>query len=68
MTTRRPDLTGVTFRKSSYSGGHNNCLEVGHADKLVGIRDTKNRAEGTITVPRTTWLAFIRQVSSEARR
>ena len=68
MTTRRPDLTGVTFHKSSYSGGHNNCIEVGQADKLVAIRDTKNRALGTITVPRTTWLAFIRQTSSEVRR
>ena len=64
MTTRRPDFAGVTFRKSTYSGGHNNCIEVGHQAQVIGVRDTKNHANGTITVSRTAWLNFVREISS----
>ena len=50
---------GVTWRKSSYSSDQGgNCIEVAAAE-FVGIRDTKNRAQGHLTVSPTTWRAFI---------
>lgn len=55
----------VGWRVSSYStnGSASNCVEVGPADVVVGIRDTKNRAGGQLTVSRTTWAAFVRGIA-----
>lgn len=51
------------WRKSSYSdSGSKQCVEVGLAPGRVGIRDTKNRAAGHLTVNRTAWQAFLRSV------
>lgn len=44
------DLSRATWRKSSYSGGGNQCVEVGAAPGVVGIRDTKDRDHGTLAV------------------
>ncbi|WP_308417353.1 DUF397 domain-containing protein [Actinopolyspora erythraea] len=38
------DLTGVTWRESSRSRGADHCAEVGFATRIVGVRDTKDRA------------------------
>jgi len=52
------------WRKSSYSdSGNPQCVEVGRAPGLVGVRDTKNREAGHIQVSRTAWAAFLRRVS-----
>ena len=52
------------WRKSSYSGGGNtDCVEVASQDAFVGVRDTKNRDAGHLTVPRTAWRAFARAAS-----
>jgi hypothetical protein len=48
------------WRVSSYSSGPSgNCVEVGRADGLILLRDTKDRAGVTLPVPATTWDAFI---------
>lgn len=46
-----------TSTRSNASGGE--CVEVGPTPDVVGIRDTKNRATGTLTVSPTTWRAFV---------
>lgn len=52
------------WRKSSYSAsGSGQCVEVGLAPSLVGIRDTKNHAAGHLKVTRTAWQSFVRSVS-----
>lgn len=57
-------ITFTRWRKSSYSdSGSNQCVEVGVAPGAVGIRDTKNREAGRLTVSRTAWAAFVRTVS-----
>lgn len=51
---------GAAWRTSSYStsqGGQ--CVEVGPGPAFVGIRDTKNRALGQLTITPKTWRAFI---------
>ena len=52
----------TAWRKSSYSGSQSQseCVEVGTGAGVVGIRDTKNRPAGHLTVTRTTWRAFVR--------
>lgn len=48
------------WRKSSYSGGstEGECVEVAVAVDQVGVRDTKDRPGGQLTLPRTSWDAF----------
>ena len=48
----------TTWRKSSYSGSGDNCVEVG---KGVGIRDSKAPA-AHIPVSPAAWSAFLKSV------
>ncbi|WP_432185095.1 DUF397 domain-containing protein [Streptomyces tendae] len=51
-----------TFRKSSYSAGEGNCVEV--ADTAPGgraVRDSKQQDGPLLTVSRDGWQAFLRQ-------
>lgn len=51
------DLSRVTWRKSSRSGGNNGqCVEVGHG---VGIRDSKKPDGGVVEVTGTAWRRFL---------
>ncbi|MFI0236232.1 DUF397 domain-containing protein [Streptomyces sp. NPDC016845] len=49
------------WRKSSYSGGGdgNNCVEVAALPTHVGIRDSKARGRGPLTVPRVAFTTFV---------
>ncbi|MEU6476195.1 DUF397 domain-containing protein [Streptomyces sp. NPDC047017] len=50
------------FRKSSYSGAENACVEV--ADTAPGgraVRDSKQPSGPLLTVSRDGWHAFVRQ-------
>jgi hypothetical protein len=50
------------FRKSTYSGQENACVEV--ADTAPGgraVRDSKQQDGPLIAVSRQTWQAFVRQ-------
>ncbi|MFJ8685244.1 DUF397 domain-containing protein [Micromonospora wenchangensis] len=55
------DLIGAKWRKSSRSGsGGGDCVEV--ADNLPGVvlvRDTKDRAGGTLAFAPDTWQSFV---------
>jgi hypothetical protein len=68
-------MDDITWRKSSYSGGQSNCVEVGWSkssysgaqsecvevklDRSVGIRDTKAREHGQLAVSRAAWTAAV---------
>lgn len=48
------------WRKASRSGGSGgNCVEVGAADTIIGVRDTKDRDGGTLLFDRSAWTAFL---------
>lgn len=46
------------WKKSSYSGNTDNCVEVALGDQ-VGLRDTKDREGGQLAVDAAAWRAAI---------
>jgi hypothetical protein len=71
-------MTEITWRKSSYSGGQGDCVEVGQlwrkssysasqggcvevakAPADVHVRDTKDRASGSLTFGQASWRTFL---------
>jgi hypothetical protein len=55
------ELTGARWRKSTHSGNNGgDCVEV--ADNLPGVvlvRDTKDRAGGTLSFSPAAWRSFV---------
>ncbi|WP_326672456.1 DUF397 domain-containing protein [Streptomyces sp. NBC_01257] len=55
-----PDLSGARWRTSTYSGGNNECVEVGHnVPHLVPVRDSKRPAGPVIAFGSDAWRTFI---------
>ncbi|MEW1774036.1 DUF397 domain-containing protein [Streptomyces sp. NPDC086777] len=58
---RAIDLSGITWRKSSYSnqdGGQ--CIEVAtDVLSLVPVRDSKDPSRGTLVFVASAWAAFV---------
>lgn len=52
------------WRKSSRSGGQNNCVELAPFPASVGVRDSKNPDAGVLLVPAAAWRAFADQVKA----
>jgi hypothetical protein len=54
----------LNWKKSSYSGGQGNCVEVGTTDSgsVVGIRDTKSRERGMLAVRPEVFAALLASV------
>lgn len=52
------------WRKSSYSEStQGQCIEVGTAPGQIGVRDTKARERGHLTVRTDAWRAFVANVT-----
>lgn len=57
MTAKMPDCE---WRKSSYSGGNGgNCVEVGVAGSVIGLRDSKDPDGGVLVVSERAWNGFV---------
>lgn len=50
------------WRKASRSANTDNCVEVA-LDAVVGVRDTKARAAGELTVTSEAWRAMLATIS-----
>ncbi len=58
MTSR--DLSGATWRKSSYSGSGNDCVEVAtDIPGVVAVRDSKDPGGPVLVFSRTAWRTFL---------
>ncbi|SFK97290.1 protein of unknown function [Streptosporangium canum] len=58
-----PDLSGAEFRKSSYSGGGDNCVEVAtNLSGVVAVRDSKDPSGLVLTFAPAVWRDFLRGV------
>jgi hypothetical protein len=55
---------GRCWRKSSYSGSGNNCVEVATADGDVAVRDSKNPDGPNMVFARDQWRALVRSVKA----
>jgi Domain of unknown function (DUF397) len=57
--------TYVSWRKSSYSSGTGNCVEVMSADRFVAIRDTKQNGHGPLLeFTEAAWRRFLAETKS----
>ncbi|WP_406690846.1 DUF397 domain-containing protein [Saccharopolyspora sp. ID03-671] len=55
-----PTSPASNWRKSSFSQGADNCVEVGRAARSgAAVRDTKDRAAGYFTTTSSQWSAFL---------
>jgi Domain of unknown function (DUF397) len=58
-------LARAAWRKSSYSGGSGNCVEIaGNLPGAVGVRDSKNPTGPTLTFTPGVWRAFIARLKN----
>jgi hypothetical protein len=57
-----PDLSRALWRKSSFSGNGNNCVEVAAANGHVAVRDTTNRTGVTGIFDARTWRRFTSRI------
>ncbi|MEV0068854.1 MULTISPECIES: DUF397 domain-containing protein [unclassified Amycolatopsis] len=57
--------TASSWRKPRRSQNGNNCVEVALAPTEVGVRDTKDRDSGQLSVTSTAWRALIKNFSRE---
>lgn len=56
-----PDFTTATWRTSSYSGSNGgDCVEVAIIAPAVGVRDSKQRDGGQLTLPHFAWQGLLR--------
>ncbi|MEU4830209.1 DUF397 domain-containing protein [Streptosporangium sp. NPDC023615] len=61
------DLSGAEFRKSSYSVGGNDCVEVAtNLPGLIAVRDSKNPSGPTLTFTAKGWNDFLAGVRADA--
>lgn len=61
----RDDLTGATWRTSSYSSGNGQCVEVARTTKVVALRDSKNPAGRALRFSDQQWAVFTLGLESQ---
>ncbi|MDT0332002.1 DUF397 domain-containing protein [Nocardiopsis lambiniae] len=57
----------LDFRKSSYSGRDQDCVEVADLPSGAAVRDSKNPDDGHLPFPSPEWAAFLRSSLSHQR-
>jgi Domain of unknown function (DUF397) len=62
MTAR--ELTGLVWRKSSFSGGNGGCVEVGWRDTATAVRDSKDALGLVLDFPVPEWRAFVASLAT----
>ncbi|GIJ13021.1 DUF397 domain-containing protein [Micromonospora andamanensis] len=50
------------WRKSTRSSGGDNCVEVAVADRIVGVRDSKDPAGGILAFDCDAWTRFVSDI------
>lgn len=53
------DFSGVTWEKSPFSGGNDDCVEFGAVGDLVAVRDSKNPGQTPLVYTRSEIAAML---------
>ncbi|MDJ0340425.1 DUF397 domain-containing protein [Streptomyces sp. H10-C2] len=53
------DFSGVTWEKSPFSGGNDNCMEFGVKGDLIAVRDSKRPEQTPLVYTRSEIKAMI---------
>lgn len=53
------DVSGAAWRKSSHSGGNNDCVEMARGTEAALIRDSKNPSGPVLRFPVATLSMFL---------
>ena len=61
------DLGGAVWRKSTRSGGGNDCVELVVGRSGAAVRDSKNVGAGHLVFDGPGWTAFLGVVKEEGR-
>jgi hypothetical protein len=56
------NLSGATWRKSSYSGNTGNCVEIAATESGVAVRDSKVPDSGVLVMSREEWRGLLATV------
>jgi hypothetical protein len=59
-------LAGAKWKKSSKSGGAQQCVEIAWSSDLAAIRDTKDRDGGVLAFEQAAFGAFIGAIKAKA--
>jgi Domain of unknown function (DUF397) len=57
-------VESLAYRKSSYSGQQNNCVEVADTSEGASVRDSKTPEGPALHFTADTWRAFLAGVKS----
>lgn len=60
------DERQLAWRKSSWSGTEGNCVEIALTEETAFIRDSKDRAGGTITMSAAAWSELVNSLELHA--
>lgn len=60
------DLAYARWRKSSYSGGANDCVEVAELSEHAALRDSKNISRGPLFFSKAAMRALVSGITSGA--
>jgi hypothetical protein len=52
------------WRKSSYTGGQGNCVEVATLPNGTAVRDSKDKSGPVLRFSADAWRAFLREVKA----
>lgn len=59
-----PDLSRATWRKSSHSGGGNDCVEIARVQGVLAVRDSKNPDGPKLSFRRAAFRTLVDQVKA----
>lgn len=58
----------LSWRKSSASGGSNECVEIACGGSWVLVRDSRDPSGPALAFTPTQWSAFVEHIQREAQR
>jgi hypothetical protein len=63
-----PALPPVVWRKSSYSTGQNDCVEVARDGAMYAIRDSRNPSGSHLAFTAHVWKTFTGSIKNDAQQ